>query len=147
MLELLPEVLWPLNRAAPRQGGLQMDCRCPSQTEFWDPLSSSTCSPRRSRSHWRTCSTVSDTAPFRSSATTHSSCRLSLWILQVCCPLEYCQVYGWVLPRVWPSRQGREAFLVSSLLLQARPGPSQLPDQEGSSKTPGKSWAVKVLPV
>lgn len=77
----------------------------------------------------------------------HSLCCLSLWILQVRCPLEYRQVYGWVLPRVWPGGQGRKAFLVPSLLLQERPGPSQLPDQEGNSKTPGESWAVVVLSV
>ena len=67
------------------------------------------------------------------------SCCLSLCILQVCRPLEHCQVYGRVLPRVRPSGQGREAFLVPSLLLQERPGPSQLPDQEGSSTSPGEA--------
>lgn len=42
---------------------------------------------------------------------------LDPWILQVCRPLEYCQVYGWVLPGVWPGGQRRKAFLVPSVLL------------------------------
>ena len=75
---------------------------------------------------------------------------ISWWLSlgsQVCRPLEYCQVYGWVLPGVWPGRQRWKAFLVPPLLLEERPGPSQLPDQEGSCKTPGESWTVGALPV
>lgn len=122
-----------------------MDCRCPRHAELWDPLFLYLLSSLL-------LITLESPAPLTQNhpfpeVFWHCSCHLSLWILQVCRPLEYCQVYGWVLPRVWPGRQGREAFLVPSLLLQERPGPSQLSDQEGNSKTPGKSWAVVVLSV
>lgn len=57
---------------------------------------------------------------------------LSFYHMQICCPLEYCQVNGWILPGVWQSWERWKTILLPPLLLKEWPGPSQLPDQEGA---------------
>lgn len=60
-----------------------------------------------------------------------ASCSL-FYHTQICCPLEYCQVNGWILPGVWQSWERWKTILLPPLLLKEWPGSSQLPDQEGA---------------
>jgi len=45
-------------------------------------------------------------------------CFLLSYHMQICCPLEYCKVNGWILPRIWQSWERWEAVLLPPLLLK-----------------------------
>lgn len=57
--------------------------------------------------------------------------------LQVCSSLEFCQVAGELLPRVWASWEGRASLLLSHVLLPERQGAIELPHPEGGGPQTG----------